>query len=204
MSGRDSVTEAQRKAVMDAFLRRQLIREAIAARKEAAAKAQRKAVMDAHLRRQLVREAIAARKEAAAKAQRKAVMDAHLRRQLVREAIAAREEAAAKAERERERSAVQRLIDEVPSEAVLVALSEIEPEAPGPAVGNEYLSLAEIEAQRRELAREGQPHGYDKLAKRFGKGARSTIRRRYKGLPPPGVLIPDVCRMAPPHQHYHG
>ena len=193
------------RAGLDAFRRRQdrQEREAKGADEEEAI--YRKALAAGeNPSRQVIREAIAARKEAAAKAQRKAVMDAHLRRQLVREAIAAREEAAAKAERERERSAVQRLIDEVPSEAVLVALSEIEPEAPGPAVGNEYLSLAEIEAQRRELAREGQPHGYDKLAKRFGKGARSTIRRRYKGLPPPGVLIPDVCRMAPPHQHYHG
>ena len=90
-----------------------------------------------------------------------------------------------------------------PEDARHAALA-LEPEAePAPEpIGNEYLSLAEIEAQRHELARAGKPHGYKMLAAQFGKTARSTIRRRYKGLPPPGSPIPGVCQKAPPHQHH--
>jgi hypothetical protein len=65
---------------------------------------------------------------------------------------------------------------------------------------NEYLSLDEIEAERLRLAKDGKPHGYDALAKSFGKSSRSTIQRRYKGRQPPGAAIAGVCD-ARPHTH---
>ena len=169
MSGRDSVTGAQRKAVMDAFLRRQADQQAREAKEAAEVEA-------------IYRKALAAGEKPPTP-------------RAIREAVAARDAAAAEAERERDGAAARRIVDGSEPDPVP------EPVAP---IGNEYLSLAEIEAQRHKLARGGQSHGYKMLAGEFGKSARSTIRRRYKGLPPPGSPIPGVCQKAPPHQHHGG
>jgi|GEM_PF-3443148 hypothetical protein len=165
MSGRDSVTGAQRKAVMDAFLRRQADQQAREAKEAAEVEA-------------IYRKALAAGEKPPTP-------------RAIREAVAARDAAAAEAERERDGAAARRIVDGSEPDPVP------EPVAP---IGNEYLSLAEIEAQRRKLAREGRSHGYKMLVAWFGKGARSTIRRRYKGLPPPGSPIPGVCQKAPPQK----
>lgn len=68
-----------------------------------------------------------------------------------------------------------------------------------------YPTLEEIEAKRRELAAAGRPHGFDALGGKSTNapfpGQRSTIRRRYLGLPPPGSWIPGICDTAPRHPH---
>lgn len=96
--------------------------------------------------------------------------------------------------------------EELAAEAATpVAPSEAPPAVPtSQALTDDYMALAEIEAERRALAAAGRPHGYDPLASAFGKGSRSTIQRRYKGLPPPGSPIPGVCDSAPPHAHHEG
>lgn len=73
-----------------------------------------------------------------------------------------------------------------------------------PVVGDlstEYLSLAEIEAERHRLAQAGRPHGLNSLERTFGKGSRSTIQRRYAGSPPPGTWIDGIREVAPTHAH---
>lgn len=82
-----------------------------------------------------------------------------------------------------------------------------EPRLPATAfeiVDDDYLGLDEIEAKRRELAEQGRPHGYDSLAKVFGKNSRTTIVRRYRGRQPPGTRIAGICDDAPAHTHGKG
>ena len=70
-----------------------------------------------------------------------------------------------------------------------------------------YPTLQQIEVQRRALAAAGKPHGFDALGGKSPEhpfpGQRSTIRRRYEGLEPPGTWIPDVCDGVPRHQHWN-
>jgi hypothetical protein len=82
----------------------------------------------------------------------------------------------------------------------------VAPTAPRPAraaAAAGYPSLAEIEVERRKLAEQGRPHGYDALGGKHGvfRGQRSTIRRRYEGRPSPGTPIPGVCDRVPGHSH---
>jgi hypothetical protein len=160
--------------------------------------AQHAGAIGAFLRRQATQQKREAELEAEVEAIYRKALEAHENTtpQAIRAAILARDAAAAEAERGRERDAARRVVDGVSAEADPVP-------APVP-IGDGYLSFAEIEAQRHELARAGKPHGYKTLTRQFHKGARSTIVRRYRGLPPPGSPIPGVCEKAPPHQHYGG
>jgi hypothetical protein len=90
MSGRDSVTEAQRKAVVDAFLRRQAAQQAREAEEAAEVEAIYQKALDAGEKPPTPR--------------------------AIREAVAARDAAAAKAERERDGAAARRIVG-VPTEA---------------------------------------------------------------------------------------
>lgn len=64
-------------------------------------------------------------------------------------------------------------------------------------------TLAEIEGERRRLAADGQAHGYDSLSGATGPfpGQRALIRRRYKGMPPPGAPIEGICETVRDHAH---